>query len=143
MSRDPLKPFDDRQFSNRTADTDSQTINDVKDRVSEMTSKMKDKASQMTDTVAEKLGQQRETAADTLERAATTIHENAASVPGGAKVVNLTHSIADGMESTASYLRAHDFSEMGKDIMDVCRRYPAQSLVAAVAIGFLIGRSRR
>src|ERR1051325_3805739 len=129
MSRDPLKPFDD--------------INDVKDRVSEMTSKMKDKASQMTDSVTEKLGQQRETAADTLERAATTIHEKAASVPGGPKVVNLTHSIADGMESTASYLRGHDFSEMGKDIMDVCRRYPAQSLVAALAIGFFIGRSRR
>lgn len=143
MSRDPMKPFDDKQFSNKTTPTGNQSINEVKDRVSDMTSKVKDKAGQVADTVSEKLGQQRESAAETLDRAASTIHEKADSVPGGAKVVNLTHSIADGMESTASYLRGHDFSEMGKDLMDVCRRYPTQSFVAALAVGFLIGRARR
>jgi ElaB/YqjD/DUF883 family membrane-anchored ribosome-binding protein len=135
MSRDPMKPFDDRQLN--------QEIDDVRDRVSDLTSKVKDKAGQMADTVSEKLGQQRESAAETLGRAASTIHEKAGSVPGGPKVVNFTHSIADGMESTASYLRGRDFSEMGKDVMNVCRRYPTQSLVAALAVGFLIGRSRR
>ena len=135
MSRDPMKPFDDRQLN--------QGIDDVRDRVSDLTSKVKDKAGQMADTVSEKLGQQRESAAETLGRAASTIHEKAGTVPGGPKVVNFTHSIADGMESTASYLRGHDFSEMGKDVMNVCRRYPTQSLVAALAVGFLIGRSRR
>ena len=143
MSRDPMRPFDDKQLPNKTTQTEIQGLNDVKDRVSDMTSKVKDKAGQMADTVSEKLGQQRENAAEGLDRAASTIHEKAGSVPGGPKVVNLTHSIADGMESTASYLRGHDFSEMGKDLMDVCRRYPAQSLVAALALGFLIGRSRR
>jgi hypothetical protein len=143
MSRDPMKPFDDKPFPNNATQTASQAANDMKDRVSDMTSKVKDKAGQMADTVSEKLGQQRENAADTLGRAASTLHEKADSVPGGPKVVNLTHNIADGMESTASYLRGHDFSAMGKDLMDVCRRYPTQSLVAALAVGFLIGRSRR
>jgi len=142
MSRDPMKPFDD-QFSNKTTSSGNQAVNDVKDRVSDMTSKVKDKAGQMADTVSEKLGQQRDNAAETLGRAASSIHENANSVPGGPKVVHFTHSIADGMESTASYLRDRDFSAMGKDVMDVCRRYPTQSLVAALAVGFLIGRSRR
>jgi hypothetical protein len=143
MSRDPMKPFDDKSFSNNATQTGSQAVNDVKDRVSDMTSKVKDKAGQMAETVSEKLGQQRENAADTLGRAASTLHEKADSVPGGPKVVNLTHNIAGGMESTASYLRGHDFSAMGKDLMDVCRRYPTQSLVAALTVGFLIGRSRR
>jgi len=132
MSRDPMKPLND--FDN---------LGDVKDRVSDAASKMKDKANQMAETVSEKLDQQRQSAADTLGRAASAVHENADRLPGGPKVANLTHSVADGIESTASYLRRHDLSGMGKDLMDVCRRYPKQSLVAALAVGFLIGRSRQ
>jgi methyl-accepting chemotaxis protein len=138
MSRDPMKPFDDR-FST----TKNTGLNDVKDRVSDMTSRVRDKAGEMADTVSEKFGQQRESAADNLERVASTIHDRAGSIPGGPKVANLTHKVADGMESTASYLRGHDLSQMGKDLMDVCRRYPTQSFVAALAIGFLLGRARR
>jgi ElaB/YqjD/DUF883 family membrane-anchored ribosome-binding protein len=143
MSRDPMKPFDDKQFSTKTTQSVNQGVSDVKDRVSDITSKAKDKAGQMAETVAEKLGQQRENVADTLGDAASALRNKADNVPGGRKVVNFTHSIADGMESTASYLRDHDFSQMGKDVMAVCRRYPKQSLVAALAVGFLIGRSRR
>ena len=143
MSRDPMKPFDDQKFANKTAQTGNQVVNDAKDRLSDMTSKVKDKAGQMADAVSEKLGQQRENAAGTLDRTASTIHEKAESVPGGPKLVDLAHTVADGMESTASYLRGHDFSAMGKDLMGVCRRYPTQSVVAALAVGFLIGRSRR
>jgi ElaB/YqjD/DUF883 family membrane-anchored ribosome-binding protein len=101
-------------------------LGDLKDRVSDMTTKVKDKASQVANTVSEKAGQARESAAGGLGRAAST-----------------THNIADGMQSTASYIREHDFNQMGKDVMNVCRRYPAQSLIAAVAVGFLIGRARR
>jgi len=143
MSRDPMKPFDDKEFSNKTTHTSTSGLNDVKEKVSDMTSKVKDKAGQMAGTVSEKLGQQRENAAETLDRAASTIHDKADSVPGGPRVTNLTHSIAGGMESTASYLRDHDFDDMGKDVINICRRYPAQSLVAALAVGFLLGRSRR
>jgi hypothetical protein len=135
MSRDPVKPLN--EFF------DNQGPGDVRDRVSDATSKMKDKAGQMAETVSEKLDQQRQSAADTLGRAASAVHENADRLPGGPKVANLTHSVADGIESTASYLRGHDVSGMGKDLIDVCRRYPTQSLVAALAVGFLIGRSRR
>ena len=133
MSRDPMEPLNE-YFDNQ---------GDVKDRVSDATSKMKDKASQMAETVSQKLDHQRQSAADTLGRAASAVHENADRLPGGPKVANLTHSVADGIESTASYLRRHDLSGMGKDLMDVCRRYPKQSLVAALAVGFLIGRSRQ
>lgn len=141
MSRDPMKTFGDREFPRiQTANAENP---DVKERISDMASKVKDKASQVADTVSEKLGQQRENAAEGLDRAASTIHDRAETVPGGPKVVKMTHSIADGMQSTASYLRNHDFQKMGKDAMDVCRRHPTQSLVAALAVGFLIGRSRR
>ena len=142
MSREPIKPLD--EFSSKTTESSNQGLSDVKDRVSDVTSKMKDKAGQMAETMSERFGQQRENAAKTLGRAASAVHETADSIPGRLdKVVSLTHNIADGMESTASYLHGHDFSQMGKDVMGFCRRYPKQSLVAALAVGFLIGRSRR
>ena len=140
MSRDPLKPFDSKEFPDQSL---TAHIPDVKDRISDMASNVKDKAGQVADTVSEKLGQQRGNAAEGLDRVASTIHDRAESVPGGPKLVKMTHSIADGMESTASYLRDHDFTKMGKDVMGVCRRYPVQSLVAVLAVGVLIGRSRR
>ena len=143
MSQNPRNPFDDREFPQTKTQSADASIPNVKDRISDMASTVKDKAGQVADTVSEKLGQQRENAADGLDWAASTIHDGAESVPGGPKVVKMTHSIADGMESTALYLREHDFKKMGTDVMDVCRRYPTQSLVAALAVGFLLGRSAR
>ena len=141
MSRDPLKPLDDIQKKvNQPANP---RLEEVKDRVSEMATKTKEKASEMADAVSEKLDEQRESAAEGLGRAASTLHQRADSVPGGPKVVNLTHSIADGMESTANYLREHDFSSMGEDLLAICRKYPTQSVMAALAAGFLLGRSAR
>src|SRR5687768_14501526 len=136
MSRDPLNPFDENTVPNKSLD-------DMKERVADVASRTKEKAGQMVDAVSDKLNQQRENAAEGLGRVASTLHENAARVPGGPKIVNFTHSIADGMESTATYLRENGLSKMGDEVMTVCRKYPTQSLVAAIALGFLLGRSGR
>src|SRR4051812_22393344 len=110
MSRDPMQTRD--EFSNTTAQKSNQEMTDLKDRVSDMTSKVKDKAGQVAETVSEKLSEQRTNAADTLGRAASALRDRAPDIPGGPKVINLTHDIADGMKSTAAYLRGHDFSQM-------------------------------
>jgi hypothetical protein len=47
------------------------------------------------------------------------------------------------MESTASYLREHDFKAMGEDVVGVARRHPAQALLSALLLGFLLGRAAR
>ena len=123
MSREPMKPFDENAGKPKNQNATS-GIGDVKDRVSDMASKVKDKAGQAADNVSERLDHQREHAAEGLDRAASTIHERADNVPGGAKVVKLTHSLADGMESTATYLRDHDFNQMGKDVMSLASGIP-------------------
>jgi hypothetical protein len=142
MSRDPMDPLDDKSFGSGSTASDMDA-GDVKARLSEAATKTKAKATQMVDAVSEKLDQKRETAADGLDRVASTLHGQANKAPGGPKVINFTHTLADGMESTATYLRDHDLSKMGKDLMDVCRKHPTQSVVAALALGFLIGRSAR
>jgi len=142
MSNEPTKPFGDSEFSSTGQDTQS-GLQEIKDRVTDMASKAKDKAGQVADSVSEKLGHQRENAADALGRVASTMHDKAGSVPGGSKAASLTHSIADGMDCTAGYLRDHDFAQMGKDVTNICRKYPIQSFVAALAVGILVGRSIR
>jgi len=130
-----MKPFDESTAANR--------LDDAKERAADVAAKMREKAGQVAGTVSEKMDQQRENAAEGLGRVASTLHEKADGVPGGPKLVNFTHNIATGMESTANYLRDHDFAKMGEDFMSVCRKYPTQSIAAALAIGFLLGRSAR
>jgi hypothetical protein len=143
MSRDPTRTCDDRESLDKTNQNSGTALRDFKDRVSDVASKAKDKAGQVADAVSEKLGQQRKNVADTLGRVAFTMHGKADIIPGGTRAVNLTHSVADGLESTASYLRDHNFRQMGKVVTDVSRRYPMQSLVGALAFGFLLGRLAR
>jgi len=51
--------------------------------------------------------------------------------------------VAGGIDSTASYLEGHDFSAMGKDVMNICRQHPAEAIVASLALGFLVGRAMK
>ena len=86
-------------------------LSDIKDRVSDTTSKIKVKVGEMADTAAKTLYTQRENVAKTLDRAASA-----------------AHGVADGIDSTASYVRQQDFASIGKNFVDVCRRYPMLSL---------------
>jgi hypothetical protein len=138
MSRDAFNPSN---FENTSDLTD--TISDAKDRGAGLGSKLKDKASQVTSTVSDTVGRQRENVAGGLDRVASTIHEKAGSLPGGQKAADAANSLADGMESTASYLRDHNLKDMGDSLTGICRKYPVQSLVSALAIGFLVGCARR
>lgn len=90
---------------------------------------------------AQKIDQNRETAASSLESAATTLHQNAASLPGGEKVSNLAHTAADKLSSTADYVRRNDVSGMMSDVERVVKNNPGPSLLAAAVVGFLVGRA--
>jgi len=140
MSRDAFNPPNSEETSDFGI---RDTVSDIKDRATGFASKVREKAGEVGSTVSETVGRQRENAAGGLDRVASTIHENAGSLPGGQKAARAAHSLADGMESTASYLREHDFKTMGDDLMGVCRRHPAQALISALAIGFLMGRAVR
>lgn len=138
MSREADRPLDIGDTS-RYQDTAA----DIKDRASDLASKVREKATEVGSTVSETIKRQRESAAGGLDRVASTIHETAGSIPGGQKASRVAHGIAGGMESTATYLREHDFKAMGDDLVGVCRRHPAQALLSALAVGFLLGRAAR
>jgi ElaB/YqjD/DUF883 family membrane-anchored ribosome-binding protein len=119
------------------------TTEKFKDKVGDVASKAKERAAQWTNAAAETVNTQRVNAASGLERVASKVHDKAGSVPGGPKVVDAAHRLADGMEATAGYLRKHDLGDMRDDVVNVARRHPVQAIVSAVVVGFLLGRTIR
>lgn len=60
-----------------------------------------------------------------------------------ARMADQASSTADVLDSVAEYLRTHEMGTMMGDLTEVVRRNPGPSLVAAIAVGFLLGYSMR
>jgi ElaB/YqjD/DUF883 family membrane-anchored ribosome-binding protein len=131
MSREADNPVDEGMGSSERI---NERMDDIRDRAANIGAKIKDKASQFGSTVSGNLDRQRENAARGLDRAASSLHD------GVGSAAKMGHGVADGMESTASYLRSHNFGEMGNDVMSLCRKHPVQALVSAAVLGFVMGR---
>jgi hypothetical protein len=130
MSRE-ANPYDEGMGSSERL---NERIDDLRERAGSLGSKIKDKASQFGSTVSQTVDKQRETAAKGLDRAASSLHD------GVGSAAKMGHGVADGMESTATYLRNHSFGDMGNDVMELCRKHPVQALVSAAVLGFLVGK---
>ena len=124
-------------FGDPTADAPST----VGEKLSDAATQVKDKVSDLGHTAADKIDENRGAAASGLEKAATALHENAESLPGGEKVSNLAHAAAEKLSSTAGYVREHDVNRMMADVETLVKNNPGPSLLAAAVIGFLVGRA--
>ena len=58
-------------------------------------------------------------------------------------VRNTTNKVADTLEHAGAYLEEKNLDGMLADLASVIRRYPLQSLLAGIAMGFLLSRKRR
>jgi len=141
-------------FNNRTSKSTTPTgeeapqtasgiIEETKRRASEVTSRAKSELNRAVDTGKTKADQARVSTASGLQRAASKVQETASRLPGGDTVQNAARTVASGMEHSATYLREHDFTDMQADIGNFVRRHPGQSLIAALAAGFLLGQALR
>jgi len=130
MTRE-ANPYDEGMGSSERM---GETIDDLRERAANLGSKIKDKASQFGSTVGGAVDRQRETAARGLDRAASSLHD------GVGSAAKMGHGLADGMESSASYLRSHSFGDMGNDVISLCKKHPVQALVSAAVLGFVMGR---
>ena len=119
-------------------DDDSSTLSE---QLSDTATQVKDKVGEMTRTAANKLDENRSAAAGGLDKAATALHENAESIPGGEKVAGLAHATADKLSATAGYVREHNVNTMMGDVEALVKKNPGPSLVVAAVMGFLVGRA--
>jgi hypothetical protein len=130
MSREANPPFDEGPGT-------AERMGNGQDLTQGLGSKIKDRATQLGTTVSQTVDRQRETAAKGLDKAASTLHDGAGSA------ARVAHGVADGMQSTASYIRSHTIGDMGSDVGDLCRKHPVQALISAGVLGFLLGRALR
>jgi ElaB/YqjD/DUF883 family membrane-anchored ribosome-binding protein len=110
-------------------------------KLSDAATQVKDKVSDLGRTAADTIDENRGAAASGLDKAASALHENAESLPGGEKVSGLAHATAETLSSTADYVRDHDVNRMMADVETLVKNNPGPSLLAAAAIGFLVGRA--
>jgi ElaB/YqjD/DUF883 family membrane-anchored ribosome-binding protein len=115
----------------------------TRDRIERTADELAQKAREAGDAVKNKLADARGASANTLDRAASTLREKAESIPGGETTSHFARNFADKLEATADYLRRSDFQGMKMDAENAIRRRPGQSMLAAIAAGFLIGRAMR
>jgi ElaB/YqjD/DUF883 family membrane-anchored ribosome-binding protein len=101
----------------------------------------KEAMSDIARTATDKVNEGREAAADRLESAASTVHDRADQLPGGAKVKEFAHAAADRLRTTADYMRSHDATRMMADVESLVKNNPGPALVVAAAFGFLLGRA--
>ncbi|MEO8369076.1 MAG: hypothetical protein ABI806_07755 [Candidatus Solibacter sp.] len=107
----------------------------------DVATQVKDKVANVGRAAAEKIDANLQSAASGLGNAASSLHENADSLPGGEKVSEMAHAAADKLGATADYVREHDVSGMAADLERLVRNNPAPALLSAAVIGFLVGRA--
>jgi hypothetical protein len=97
--------------------------------------------SNVAQTASQRLEDGRSTAAAGLDSAASTVHERADDLPGGERVRAVARAAADGLSTTAEYVRSHDFNRLKTDFETLVKNNPGPALLAAAAFGFLLSRS--
>ena len=76
-----------------------------------------------------------------LEETASAVRERSESLPGGARVRQVAQTAADGLTTTAGYVRTHDLKGVVDDVEAVVKNNPGPALLVAAAFGFLLGRA--
>jgi len=135
-------------MSGNTADADrgvtekaGEMASQAKDYVANAADQAKEKASQYGRVASQKIDQGRISTASGLESAANSLRSSAQT--GGDAITQFANNAADRLQTTASYMREHSVGQMYGDVEQVVRRNPGPSLIAAAAVGFLLGAALR
>lgn len=102
-----------------------------------MTSSPIEHAGTKIDSMMGATGGARDSAASALDGAARKLHQGADSLS------HLGHETGNRIDASARYVREHDAQEMIDDVRDVVRAHPGKALLAALAVGLMVGRAFR
>jgi hypothetical protein len=122
----------------------------LKDNAQNAVEDVRAKAAQAVDVAEEKVAKVGEKVNDNLDSAMTsvggqmntlaqTVREKA---PEG-KVGDVAYTAADALERGGRYLQDADTSMVRSDLENIIRRYPMESLLVGLGVGYLLARSMR
>ena len=101
----------------------------------------RDAVGQAAQSVADAVEEGRAATADRMDEAASAARERSESLPGGARVRQVARTAADGLTTTADYVRTHDLKGMAEAVEAVVKNNPGPALLIAAAFGFVLGRA--
>lgn len=85
----------------------------------------------------EKMGEATKTAGEQLRAVAGTIRDNA---PQEGMIGSAANTVAHQLEDAGAYVHATSFENMVRDLTGLVRRYPMQSLLIGLGIGYWCAR---
>jgi hypothetical protein len=121
-----MDPIQDREQGNLSSRV-SETAGAAKAKAEQVATATATRAREMTSNVGHKV---REFAGRLREKSP---HES---------VRSTTNKFADTLETAGTYLEEKSFEGMAEDLAGVIRRYPLQSVLVGIGIGFLLSRRR-
>ncbi len=88
----------------------------------------------------ERIDSTRAPIADALETTAGSVRKTASSI-GNETLQSAAERVSGALGTTAGYLRTHNMEDMVADVQCAARENPVPSMIAAAAVGFLLGRA--
>ena len=111
------------------------------DKTAGLVASVSAKAQELGATVAKKANEAAPLVGEKMESFATAIRERAGRE---GTLGTATTKVAEGLESASHYLQERKFDHLGEDFRGLVRRYPLQSLLVGLGLGFLLtGRNRK
>ncbi|HEX4049716.1 MAG TPA: hypothetical protein VHY19_02400 [Steroidobacteraceae bacterium] len=121
------------EFSNGTASNVGRAAGAALSGVGEMKEQLGEAASR----ARSKVDGVRKPIADKLHDTAGKVREHAD------RISDAAGTAADRLEASANYVKSRDARRMAQDLVGVIKKHPAQALLIAGVVGFLVARAFR
>ena len=116
------------------------STSDVVDTVKEKASDLGDRAQEAGAQAAAKADDAMTATGDQMQTLAQTIREKA---PAEGRVGEVAQQAATALERSGTYLQQSDLNDVRGDLEQLVRRYPVQSLLVGLGVGYLLARATR
>ena len=110
------------------------------DKTGRIVARMSVKAREFGETAAKKANQAAPLIGGKVKSLASAIREKA---PREGKIGTTATKVAGGLESASYYLQEKKFDHLGEDFRGLVRRYPLQSILVGLGLGFLLAGRKK
>jgi uncharacterized protein YjbJ (UPF0337 family) len=125
------------EYSGQSGSMSGSSTSGIQQKVGNLAEDTKTKVQELNTRASEGLNEAKAAVGKKIGSFAETIRRN---VPQEGSVGSTTHSVANSLSAAGSYLEEHTFEDFSKDMTSIIRRYPLQSLLVGVGIGYLMSR---
>ena len=125
------------EYSGQSGSMSGSSTAGIQQKIGNLAEDTQAKVQELNTRASEGLNEAKAVVGKKMGSLAETIRRN---VPQEGSVGSATHSVANSLSAAGSYLEEHTFEDFSKDMTSVIRRYPLQSLLVGVGIGYLISR---